>query len=133
MYELIVEPLMNVGDVYFGMSREDVRKILGGYTEFKKNKYSENTTDDFKFCHVFYDKENKCEAIEIFQEVKVKIGDIEIFPGDLKEAVNYLRNIDEKLEIDNVGCISKNKSIGIYAPYSKMESILFGKKDYYDE
>ncbi len=50
---------LEFGDVEFGMDRETVRSRLGKYTEFKKSEDSENTTDDFGFCHVYYDSENR--------------------------------------------------------------------------
>lgn len=36
------------------------------------------------------------------------------------------------LERDDDGLISFEQSIGIYAPYGEMESILFGVRGYYD-
>ncbi|MEH7009219.1 hypothetical protein V7087_00110 [Neobacillus niacini] len=131
MKEWIVEPLNKVGEIHFKMTREEVRKILGDFKEFKKTKYSKNTTDDFNFCHVFYDINNICEAIEIFDSITIKIGNSKIFPGDFSNAINILSQIDENLEIEKDSCISINKSIGVSASNNKVESILFGKKGYY--
>ncbi len=128
----IVEPVIRVGEINFGMARTEVRKILGEYKEFKKSKYSKNTTDDFSTCHVFYDGDNKCEAVEIFDGIEVRIGGSIIFPGDFKDGIENLRLIDKDLKIEKDGCISKDKSIGIYAPEDKMESILLGNVGYYD-
>lgn len=50
---LNVIPLESVGDVKFGMTREEVRSILGDAEEFKKDPDDDITTDDFGFCHVF--------------------------------------------------------------------------------
>jgi len=36
------------------------------------------------------------------------------------------------LEKDDYGFICKNKSIGVYAPNNKIESILFGCTGYYE-
>ena len=36
------------------------------------------------------------------------------------------------LEEDDIGPISYERSIGIYAPDDEMESILFGRDGYYD-
>ena len=59
-------PTVRVNGVKFGMNREKVRSLLGAATEFYKFDDDINTTDDFGFCHVFYDENDKCEAIEIF-------------------------------------------------------------------
>ena len=57
MDKWIVIPLQSVGKIKFGMRREEVRSIINkNYTEYKKNRYSQNTTDDFGFCQIFYDK-----------------------------------------------------------------------------
>lgn len=121
-------PLSEVSGVKFGMKRCDVRKIFGEATEFKKSKFSKTTTDDFGFCHVFYNLNNECEAIEIFDEIEVQINDTSVFPNDMDKLKSMLPDIEE----DSCGFISKSKSIGVYAPYGKMESILFGCKGYYD-
>ena len=63
---LNVNPLESVGDVKFGMTREEVRSIFGDAEEFKKDPDDDITTDDFGFCHVFYDEDDRCEAVEIF-------------------------------------------------------------------
>ena len=42
-------PLQEVNGVKFGMPRNEVRAILGEAREFKKSKFSKNTTDDFGY------------------------------------------------------------------------------------
>lgn len=54
-----VIPLVSVGEIKFGMSREEVRKKYEVYGEFKKSSFADNTTDDLVFCHVYYDNEAK--------------------------------------------------------------------------
>ena len=125
---LNVRPLMDVDGVSFGMKREEVRKIFGEAKTFKKNNYSKTLTDDFGFCHVFYNTSDECEAIEIFNDVKVQMDGKIVFPDD-KE---LLLQLISDAEVDDVGFISKKLSIGVYAPDGKMESILFGCKGYYD-
>lgn len=132
MNEFIIVPLKKVGDVEFGMERSKVREIFGEYKEFKKNKFSKNTTDSFKFFHVYYDENDKCEAIEFFEKVTLKINDITIFPATYKEACDNLKKIDEYIKIEEDCCTSCNESISIYAPAGEIESILFAVKGYFD-
>ena len=122
-------PTVSVNGVKFGMSREKVRSLLGTATEFCKGKDAVNTTDNFKFCHVAYDENNKCEAIEIFYESEVYVNGTLIFPTDFETA----KKVIEDLEEDDDGLISISKSIGIYAPCGDMESIVFGKEGYYSD
>ena len=79
-------PTVSVNGVTFGMSREKVRSLLGTATEFYKCKDDINTTDDFEVCHVFYDENDKCEAIEIFYESEVYVNGSLIFPTDFETA-----------------------------------------------
>lgn len=120
-------PLSEVNGVKFGMKRSKVRSIFGNAKEFKKSKYSKTTTDDFGFCHVFYNLNDECEAIEIFSETEVQINGISVFP----KGAEALKSMFDDLEEDEDGFISKSQSIGVYAPYDKMESILFGCAGYY--
>ena len=122
-------PTVSVNGVKFGMSREKVRSLLGTAAEFYKGKDAVNTTDNFKFCHVAYDENNKSEAIEIFDESEVYVNGSLIFPTDFETA----KNVIEDLEEDDDGLISISKSIGIYAPCGDMESIVFGKEGYYSD
>ena len=120
-------PTVGGNEVKFGMNREQVRSLLGASTEFYKIKDDVNTTDDFGFCHVFYDENNECEAIEIFNECEVYVNGLLIFPTDFDTAKKVIGDFEQ----DDDGLISISKSIGIYAPNGIMESILFAKEDYY--
>ena len=122
-----VIPLKKINDVEFGMKREEVRGILGEAKEFKKSKFSKVTTDDFGYCHVYYDENDQCEAVEIFEDSEVFINGSIVFPGKIELAKEKIEDLVE----DEGSWISYEQSIGIYAPGEKMESILFGKKDYY--
>ena len=42
-----ITPFSNVGDIKFDSNREVVRKQLGKFNEFRKTRFSRNTTDDF--------------------------------------------------------------------------------------
>jgi len=125
---LKVIPLVEVNNVKFGMKRNDVRMIFGEAKEFKKSKYSKTTTDDFGFCHVFYNTNDECEAIEIFDSAIVQIDGKKVFP----ENMDLILDLVSDAEQDDYGFISKSKSIGVYAPDGKVESILFGCEGYYD-
>ena len=122
-------PTISVNGVAFGKKKKKIRSLLGTATEFYKFADDVNTTDEFEFCHVFYDENNKCEAIEIFDESEVYVNGSLIFPTDFETA----KKVIEDLEEDDDGLISISKSIGIYAPCGDMESILFGKEGYYND
>ena len=83
--------------------------------------------DDFGFYHVFYDMNDMCEAVEIFENVEIEIDDIQIFPGTVSNAYRIIGDLAE----GEGGLISISQSVGISVSDGRIESILFGKKDYY--
>jgi len=93
-----------------------------------KSKFSKTTTDDFGFCHVFYNTNDECEAIEIFEEVEVSVNGKAVFPTTIENAKKVLGELQKEED----SYTSREKSIGIYAPSGKMESILFGITGYYE-
>ncbi len=128
MLKWIAKPLKEVNGIRFGMSRADVRKILGRqYNEFRKSKLSKNTTDDFGICHVFYDSDDMCEAVEVFADCEVSINGKTIFPLDIASVKCMITDLKESYG----SYISESYSIGIYAPNNQPESILFGTHGYY--
>lgn len=128
MKTIKVIPLQEVNGVTFGMKRSDVRNIFGEATEFKKSKFSQTSADDFGFCHVYYNAENKCEAIELFDNVDVIVNGQLIPRCDIDSVKCMFPDAEE----DDFGVICKSLSIGVYAPNNKIESILFGCKDYFE-
>lgn len=128
MMKFEIIPNKSVGEVYFGMERSLVRSILDGFQkEFRKSKFSKNTTDDFGYCHVFYDVENKCNAIEFLGDSEVVYGNRNLFEISVDELIDIFSDIRE----DYGSYISKEYSIGIIFEENKIEAILIGCKGYY--
>lgn len=124
---LTVTPLEVVNGISFGTNRDTVRNTFGKYTEFRKSSFSKNTTDDFGTFHVFYDTDNRFNAIEVF-EAEVVVNEIRIFPGTVSDACKLIDNLASS---EQDYWISKKWSVGIYAPGGIIEGILFGVADYY--
>lgn len=123
-----VKLLVGFDNVNFGMERSEVRALLGEPTrEFKKSKFSKTMTDDYSAYHIFYDKDNRFEAVEFFDEVEIKIDENIIFPISL----DVLTGMNYSFAAEGEGLISLKYSIGVYAPNGKPESILFAKEGYY--
>jgi hypothetical protein len=114
------------------MPRNSVREIFGAeFCEFKKSKSSVNSTDDFGFAHVFYDINNACVAIELFDECVVSVGTACLMPCDRQSFCDWLKTVDRKAEIQNEEATSVALSIGATFAGGKIESILFAKEGYY--
>ena len=124
-----VIPTKKVNDIEFGMERAEVRKKFSvPAREFKKSKFSKRTTDNFGSCHVYYDENDRCEAVEIFDDAEVYMDGKKVFPITIQEIMEIIPDLVK--EEDSL--ISQNASVGIYAPGDKMESILIGCEGYYD-
>lgn len=121
-------PLVGVGSVRFGMTRSQVGAIWGDAVEFKKTPDSIAATDDFGFCHVFYDEKDRCQAIEIFDDAEVLIEGRKAFPLDADELLEAFPEFEE----DDDGPICFRWAAAVYAPDGAAESILFGKEGYFE-
>ena len=121
----------SVNGIPFGSERAAVRGALGSkFEEFKKSKFSKNTTDDFGICHVFYSPDNRFDAIEIFPEATISVGS-NVIPLTCPALIEWVKRMDPEAVEDSDGIVSKKFSIGVYAPNQVFESILFGKQGYY--
>ena len=126
MKKVTVVPLVSVGEARFGMSRAEIRNLFGEYSEFRKSQKSKSTTDDFGFCHVYYDENDCCEAVELF-DAEVLVEGKTVFPSSVQILMESFPNA-----IEESGCYTdQGLSVGFCAPDGNAESILFGKKGYY--
>ena len=127
-----VIPIQSVNNLLFGTNRDEVRQAFGDFEEFKKESSNKNTADDFGFCHVFYDENNCFIAIEIFNENTVYIDGELVFPTNSKKIRELINDF-----VDFYGSsISLSMSVGIDSiddDDELPESILFGKKGYYNK
>ncbi len=128
MKKISVVPLESVNDVDFGTEREIVRNSFGKFKEFKKSPLSKNTSDAFEGLHIFYDCNNRFEAIEFF-EVEVFVGNVRFLPSKISDVAKVVLDL---VSDESEYWVSREQSIGIYAPNKKIESILFGIADYYN-
>ena len=129
---IVAIPTVSVGSVRFGMTREQVRSTVGSFfTEFKKSRFSKNTTDDFGFMHVFYDEKNTCEAVELFNDCVVVVDGVCLMPSDKSDIDDWLKSRDASSEFFPDGSVSKLLSIGVAASEGKVESVLLGRVGYY--
>lgn len=133
MSKFVIIPYNKVGDISFQSTRESVRKLLGEYKEFKKTKSSEKTTDDFKFCHVYYDKDSKVEAVEFFDENEVVYDGRNLFSMSYNELLQFIKEKKLDYKKNGPGVIIESLGISTYIPDKRrIESILVYRRGYYD-
>jgi hypothetical protein len=134
-----IVPYVGIGCIKFGMKREEVRKCFDNqYEEFKKTPFSETLTDDFGGCHVFYKKQDTCEAIECFEESNVMMDGKKIIGMPYAEIKAMFEEIDNSLEFNDAGFTSFKYGTGVYAPFAQdrpsepVESVIVFEKGYYE-
>ena len=125
--EIKVVPLKEVNGIKFGTDRQEIREVFGECKEFKKTPFSSNTADDFGSFHVFYDKDDKFEAIEVFGDIKVILESDVIFPGKIGNLINCVDGFVE----ESGYYTNYDLSIGTSLIGDELESLCIGCKDYY--
>lgn len=125
-YEIM--PFVGVGSIQFNTSREIIRKNLGSCTEFRKSKFSRNTTDNFGNFHVYYSTENKVDAVEFFRGTEVFFKNLNIF--DLNK--DTVISLFDDSQVENEENILNFVSYGVEVVLDECEitSILVHKKGY---
>jgi hypothetical protein len=126
----IIKPYEKFGDILFDESRENIRKKLGAFKEFKKNIFSENTADDYGDIIVCYDKFNKMEAVEVFSG-DVFIEDVKIFPNTRNKLIESLKKLDNTFSATDDAIESSVLGICAYAPEDEVESLIVYRHGYY--
>lgn len=121
-------PYTSVGAIKFGEAREEVRKTLGTYKEYQKNKFSKNTLDDFGFCQVFYDTKNKVEAVELYRNAELLYNNINLFTLDKAQLTNVFSN--EKIDEDEYGMTIPSIGLSITFIDNTPDSILAYQRGY---
>lgn len=129
MSKFDIKSYVSVGNINLGEERNSVRNKNGNYKEFKKSKYSKNTTDDFSSFHVFYDADNKVIAVEFFENAY--LDNINLFSKTYKELKDLFHDSSDKE--DDSGIIFMKYGFSVYSPDKQtIETVLVFKKGYYD-
>jgi len=133
VYKADFTPYSGAGEIKLGSTRDEARSTLGTFKEFKKTKFSKNTTDDFSFCHFFYDGQNKVEAIEYFDSTELLFKGNNLFSLSFSELKSFLKSNSIDFKEDSSGIRSDAIGLSAYSPDEKhIEAILIYKQGYYD-
>ena len=126
-----IELMKSVCGVNFGSTRDTVHSKLGpDFKEFKKTKFSKNTSDAYSFCHIYYTQDNKLEAVEFFPGAEISVAGM-VLPWDYNAIKTWILNIDPKAKITQEEVTSAANGISMYAPDAEIESILFATSEYF--
>lgn len=135
---LIFIPYKRIGDLVFGMSRDEVREICGDcrfsrmYGYPNENRY----LDDFEYMHGLYSSDLVLEAVELFPVTSLEYMGFYIYVGqNEKTLVEQLKKItDDLVYIDeDESYSSKMLGLMVYCPENNVEDVLIYTEHYFDE
>lgn len=138
--EIKVEPYISVGKCVFGMTRNELTKMLGEPISTNNYGYpsSDGFIDDYNFFYLLSDKNEVFEAVEIFpiytDELIILIYDnkkIEL-STDLEKTLMEFAKITDDMIQDEDGYSSEKLGLGLFCPDGQVENAIFYKKHYYD-
>ncbi|MDE7414562.1 MAG: hypothetical protein K2N05_12355 [Muribaculaceae bacterium] len=121
-------PYTSVGAIKFGESRSNVRFVMGAYKEYKKNKFSSNTLDDFGGCQVFYTKDNTVEAVEVYRNVELLYKGENLFNMNKEELISIFN--DPQRKEDEYGITFPTVGVSITLVDGLPDSILMYQRGY---
>ncbi|MFC5529503.1 hypothetical protein [Cohnella yongneupensis] len=137
--ELLIQSFKGVGQIRFGMTRNEVRNVIeSDVQEFKKTPTSESLTDAFDFCHVYYKQDDTCEAIELFEPSIPIFQNEKLIGAQFKEVKKLFLLLDKDVEIDETGLTSYECGIALFVPSlsrsgkEKVEGVFVFRQGYYD-
>ena len=108
------EPYVGIGPLKFGMTMAEARSAVGlSYKSFQKSMDSYSPADAFddSAMIVFYDKNDKVDAIEIYPEMDLTHNGTTILGNDLKKVEDYFDSISTDKKADDLG--HDYRSLGI--------------------
>lgn len=133
-------PGEGAGVLRFGMERGAVRRTMQlPATPFRKTESSSTLTDAFHGVgvHVFYDEDDRCEAIELSKPARVTLNGNSLLGVSLGEGEGTLRALDPAAVTDNDGCTSFALGVSLYCPADverqreSIEAVLVFREGYF--
>lgn len=108
-----------VGPLHSGMSRNEVRDVLGGdVSTFKKGSDDENETDDYGVhrVHVYYDADDRLEGVEFLRGSEFYLGDIKVV-GERYSLLSELFIAEGvKMDVNTAGFKVRELGLSFYIP-----------------
>ena len=132
---------VSVGNIHFNESREQINSLFDVKPRiFVRTPNDTNSSDYYVELGIFvyYDENNKCDAVEMIAPAKVSYKNYSLFNKSYKEILSTISTFSSDIEEDNEGFISKSEGIGVYAPSkneeenASPETIIFFREGYYD-
>ena len=126
-------PFQGTDKLKLNLTSKETRDIFPDKFRRRFKKANIVPTDSFRGFHVYYDEDDRSEAIE-FWEPEIFLNGIQLMGADYNIVKDMFEKLDDNLDYEEgYGFDSIKYQIGINAPYGKVESVLVGRKGYYEE
>lgn len=124
--------------IKFGMTSEEIQSILKIKPDlFKKTEFDIYDTEDYRFCHVFYEAESNkklvCAAIEFFKPSQVFLDNMQLIGAKKETGEDLFKTKFEDCVTDTSNTSSKKYDIAFYAPRKTISSVFIARKGYNTE
>jgi hypothetical protein len=130
-----ITPYEGVGPLRFGMTRSQVRSLLGGkVTTFRKGPYASTDTDayDELGLHLHYDNGDRLECIEAWGSCPIYYKQASLLNAGTQEALERLAGLGLSSRYDD-GYFLDDGGFALYAPDDVVKAVTVYRREYYDE
>lgn len=140
--EMIIVPLQKVGELEFGMQRQQVRNLLGvdykatskGFGELLPHMDEYDACDMFREVdlHIFYNKQNELHFVEMGFHTTPIFEGMNLIQGRMEEKFEQLKKFDGNPQIDKEAYTFLELGIQLYSEREdrKIELVSAFSKEY---
>ena len=133
----VIVPYEKAGPVYFGMTRDEVRKLLGQEPHVFRRSSRENESERYDDFFVYYDDEDRCEAVEFWPGNEVVCCGLSLFSRSFEEELSLLVAVDSGVKAGLDCCTSEKLGVGLWSssrrgPDAQVDSVLAFSHGYFD-
>jgi hypothetical protein len=131
-----IVPYQGLGDLRLGMTRGEVRDLLGpGFRSFRKTPWSAADTDAYDGLgfHLYYDPQDRLEFIETFPPCRPRYRGVELFGARPKALLRRLAAVGCDAVGDGESYDFRECGFVLYVPDRTIESVAVYRRGYYDE
>lgn len=131
-----IKPFIGLGDLRFGMEREEVRLLLGNiYKAFSREDRISLDVDYYvnTGLQLNYDANDELEFIEALIPANPCYRGLSFIGRSSEDAIRDIVGMGFFVTSDDVGYFFYELGFAFYAPHEKVEAISIFRKGYYDE
>ena len=130
-----IAPYEGVGQLRFGLTRSQVRSLLGGsVSTFRKGPYASTDTDayDELGLHLYYGNGDRLECIEAWGPCPIHYKGVSLLNASTQEVLERLAGLGLSSRYDD-GYFLDDGGFALYTPDDVVKAVTVYRRGYYDE